>query len=581
MYFPRSVVFLGIAIVFGSGMIKPATARRPPPGLLQEGTRSIEATSRTRVSAKPVDQTDARLQEISPSTRTMEVSNSARTPADLYGPLYEAVQRIKVFADNKSFVDLVPRDAPDAIMAAFHTEIPHTREELVAFVAKHFRAQGTPGSAGRLTMREHIKSLWTVLAKPPIAAVPGSSSLQLPNAFVVAGGRFNEMYYWDSYFTMLGLKADGEQQLIDSMLGNFVSLVQRYGHVPNGTRTYYLTRSQPPFLSLMMDLSNAQSPVLDAERLAALKTEHAYWMAGTECLGKSTACQHVVRMPDGSFLNRYWDARDTPRDESYTLDVATAAEASPRPATEVYRDLRAGAESGWDFSSRWLKDGKRLSTIHTTAIVPVDLNSLLYNLERSIARRCAAAGDTACASDFEHRAVARQTAISKFLWNAQEIRFGDWDTATGKQTPSISAAGLYPLFVGLATADQAKETAKLTKSKLLAPGGLRTTTVGTGEQWDEPNGWAPLLWITVKGLDRYGHQALADQLARRWVRTVSGFYNCTGRMVEKYDIESGKAGGGGEYPVQDGFGWTNGVTRALLDRSGIDTSIVATCAAPK
>jgi hypothetical protein len=120
-------------------------------------------------------------------------------------------------------------------------------------------------------------------------------------------------------------------------------------------------------------------------------------------------------------------------------------------------------------------------------------------------------------------------------------------------------------------------TATLTKRSLLAPGGLRTTTVHTSQQWDEPNGWAPLLWIGVSGLDRTGHPALADDLARRWVRTVSTFYACTGRMVEKYDVDSGKAGGGGEYPVQDGFGWTNGVTRSLLDRPGMASAITDKC----
>jgi alpha,alpha-trehalase len=203
----------------------------------------------------------------------------------------------------------------------------------------------------------------------------------------------------------------------------------------------------------------------------------------------------------------------------------------------------------------------------------------MWNLETSIARRCAAAGDTACAADFEKQADARKAAISKYLWSAQDKRFVDWDRSTGKPTPSISVAMLYPLFVGLATPAQADATAKLTQATLLAPGGLRTTTVRTGQQWDEPNGWAPLLWVGVHGLDRYGKTSLADSLAQRWVRTVSTFYACTGRMVEKYDVDSGQAGGGGEYPVQDGFGWTNGVTRVLLDRPGIGGSVVATCPA--
>ncbi|GGE71958.1 alpha,alpha-trehalase TreF [Sphingomonas prati] len=509
------------------------------------------------------------------ATRVTKVARTATTPEDLYGPLYRAVELARVFPDSKTFADMIPRDPPSAILTAYRAENPQGRTALVAFVARHFRTASETAQR-KLVMRDHIKALWPVLAKPPMAVPTGSSLIPLPQAYVVAGGRYQEMYYWDSYFTMLGLKADGETALIESMLANFVSLVERYGHVPNGTRTYYLSRSQPPFLALMMDLSTVRDPATDARRLAALKAEHAYWMAGTTCIDATGACQHVVRMPDGSLLNRYWDARDTPRDESYAEDVATTA-AAGRP---VNRDLRAGAESGWDYSSRWLRDGRTLATIHTLDIVPVDLNSLLWTLETAIARRCTAAGDTACAADYASRAAARKVAIAKYLWSAAERRFVDWDRSTRRPTPSVSAAMLYPLFSGLATPDQATATANLVKTRLLGTGGLRTTTVRTGQQWDEPNGWAPLVWIAVGGLDRYGKTALADRVARRWIATVSGFYACTGRMVEKYDVESGKAGGGGEYPVQDGFGWTNGVTRALLDRPAVADAEATTCANP-
>jgi alpha,alpha-trehalase len=461
-------------------------------------------------------------------------------------------------------------------MAAYRSENPQGRDALAIFVARHFRKVGDTDQQ-KLSMREHIKALWPILAKPPMAVMPGSSAIQLPYATVVAGGRYQEMYYWDSYFTMLGLKADGEQPLIDSMLANFVSMIERYGHIPNGTRTYYLSRSQPPFLASMMDLSDTHNPALDRHRLNALRAEHAYWMAGASCLDAEGACQHVVKMPDGSLLNRYWDARDTPRDESYGEDVATSEAAARRPAGVVDRDLRAGAESGWDYGSRWLKDGKTLATIHTTDIVPIDLNSLLWNLEKAIARRCTAAGDAPCAADYAKQANTRQAAIAKYLWSIKEQRFVDWDRSTKQPTQAISAAILYPLFVGLATREQADATATLTETKLLAPGGLRTTTARTGQQWDEPNGWAPLLWIGVRGLDRYGKTQLAESLAQRWIKTVSTFYACTGRMVEKYDVDSGRAGSGGEYPVQDGFGWTNGVTRALLNRPGSEGAVVEDC----
>jgi alpha,alpha-trehalase len=506
----------------------------------------------------------ATARPLTPAQTPAEAARAAQTPEDIYGPLYRAVELARVFPDSKTFADMVPQGTPAAIMAAYRAERPQGREALTVFVNLHFRRVGGIEER-KLTMREHIRALWPILAKPPMAVVPGSSALQLPYAYVVAGGRYQEMYYWDSYFTMLGLKADGETPLIESMLANFAALIAQYGHVPNGTRSYYLSRSQPPFLALMMDLSDTHDPATDAARLAALKAEYAFWMAGAGCIDAGGACEHVVRMPDGSLLNRYWDARETPRDESYTEDVATSTAAGRRPG-QVNRDLRAGAESGWDYSSRWLADGKTLATIHTTDIVPVDLNSLLWNLETSIARRCTAAGDAACASDYSDRATKRAGAMNRYLWSATDKRFVDWDRAAGRASPAISAAMLYPLFVGLATREQADATATLTAAKLVAPGGLRTTTVSNGQQWDRPNGWAPLLWVGVRGLERYGKTALAEDLARRWVRTVSSYYDRTGRMIEKYDVETGAAGGGGEYPVQDGFGWTNGVTQALLDR---------------
>lgn len=499
---------------------------------------------------------------------TVAAAAAAPTPDDLFGPLYEAVELERVFPDSKTFADMIPRGTPAQIMAAYRAERPQGHDALLAFVTRHFTAPGEKSPAVQ-GLRAHIRALWPVLAHAPLAVPQGSSGLPLPEAYVVPGGRYREFYYWDTYFTMLGLRADGEQALVESMIDNFVSLIERYGHIPNGTRTYYLSRSQPPFFALMLDLSAERDPVIARRRLAALRAEYAYWMAGASCLGADGACRHVVRMPDGSLLNRYWDARQTPRDESYLEDRATAAAAAPRPANEVDRDLRAAAESGWDFSSRWLGDGRTLATIHTTDIVPIDLNSLMWNMEMAIARRSRAAGDTAGADAFERRARARAAAIGRYLWIPAEGRFADWDRAKRAPTPVISAAALAPLFVGLATPGQAKATAALVQAKLLAPGGLRTTLVRTGQQWDVPNGWAPLQWMAVDGLARYGDASLARTIADRWLATVGSFYNQTGRLIEKYDVENRSAGGGGEYVVQDGFGWTNGVTSALMDRYGL------------
>ncbi len=486
------------------------------------------------------------------------------SPADIYGPLFAAVQEARVFPDGKTFADAVPREKPDAIMAAYAREKPMDKAALTAFVRRHFSVRGE--QQARPPLRDRIRELWPVLGRAPFAPVAGSSALGLDHGYVVPGDRFQEIYYWDSYFTMLGLKADGQAPLIEAMLADFVDLVERYGHIPNGTRTYYLSRSQPPFLALMMDLSDNRDPVLAKRRLAALIREHDYWMAGANCLDTTGACQHVVRMPDGSLLNRYWDARDTPRDESWREDRETAAKAAPRPAAIVQRDLRAAAESGWDFSSRWLADPMRLETIRTTDIVPVDLNSLLWVSEARIAARAIAAGDTATANRFIEMAARRKVAIDRYLWVAAEKRYADWDRVTRRPTNSRTAASLFPLFVGHASPEQARAVAATIRATLIGEGGLRTTGIRTGQQWDSPNGWAPLQWIAVEGLGRYGERALAKDIARRWIATVARTYAETGKLLEKYDVEERRPGGGGEYPTQDGFGWTNGVTAAMLER---------------
>lgn len=523
----------------------------------------------------PVSPAAAQQAQADPAARALQVSANAKTPEDVFGPLYRAVELAHVFPDNKTFADMVPRQPPATILAAYHAENPTGREGLAAFVARHFVSQDA-APPEHLGLRDHIRALWSVLARAPLAVKSGSSAIQLPAAYVVPGGRFQEIYYWDTYFTMLGLKADGQQPLIESMLDDFTSLIERYGHIPNGTRSYYLSRSQPPFYALMLDLSTSRDVTLAKRRLAALRAEYGYWMAGSGCIDASGACQHVVRMPDGSLLNRYWDARNTPRDESYAADVATDRAAAPRSAAAVNRDLRAGAESGWDYGSRFLRDGKTLATIDTTDIVPADLNSLMWAMERAIARRCGAIGDTVCAQEFTARANRRAAAIFKYLWLPQEGRFADWDRIKRAATPTLSTATLYPLFVGLATPEQAAAVAQTTRAKLLAPGGVRTTLNRTGQQWDSPNGWAPLQWVAVAGLDRYGAHDLAKAIAQRWVATVDAVYRRTGKVIEKYDIEQPGVGGGGEYAVQDGFGWTNGVVSAMMAHYAIDSERAGT-----
>jgi len=515
-----------------------------------------------------------------PVRRVVSPAALPPSPADLFGELFRRVQTARLFPDSKTFVDAVPRRSPAEVMAAFRREAPSDRAALKRFVSREFVLPAAPPGVTlpALSLRAHIAAVWPLLTRPPLAPPPYSSALPLAHAYVVPGGRFREIYYWDSYFTMLGLVRDGHRAEARAMVENFADMVKRYGHMPNGSRSYYLSRSQPPFLYLMVGLLAADRPSAYARYLPALEAEHRFWMAGAGALRPGEATGHVVRLGDGALLNRYWDARDTPREESYAEDVALAA-GTGRPAREVYRDIRAAAESGWDFSSRWFADGQRFASIQTTALAPVDLNSLLFGLEQAIAAGCERRRNLACARNYAKQARRRGQAIRRHLWDPGSGAFQDVNWADGRRTGRISAATLMPLFVGLADRNQGDRVAATVAGRLLRRGGVATTNASTGQQWDEPNGWAPLQWIAVSGLDRYGHQALADTIAARWVRTVSGVYRCTGRLVEKYNVDTGSPGGGGEYPVQDGFGWTNGVTRALLDRPGV-TADPETAACP-
>ena len=225
---------------------------------------------------------------------------------------------------------------------------------------------------------------------------------------------------------MLGLHPSRHSELLHAMVDNCSYLVDTYGHIPNGNRTYYLSRSQPPLFCLMVRLLDEYGICSSGEYLPQLRKEYAFWMEGAEDLRPGEAHRRCLRMKDGAVLNRYWDDRDTPREESHREDVLTARGGNRR-VHDVYRDLRAGAESGWDFSSRWQDDPKDLSTIRTTSIVPVDLNCFLVELEREIARLSELAGEMDSAADFASRAQARCRAISSYCWNDSAGAYFDFD----------------------------------------------------------------------------------------------------------------------------------------------------------
>lgn len=434
-------------------------------------------------------------------------------PARDLGPLFAAVQLAGVFKDSKTFADARPRVAPAEIVRRFTDERSKIGFDLRAFVALDFDLPRAAGSEFHtdttLTMEEHIRALWPVLTRSADTADALSSLIALPSSYVVPGGRFREIYYWDSYFTMLGLVLSNRVDLMRSMLDNFAFLVTTVGHIPNGNRTYYLGRSQPPFFAAMVGLYARAADTLQALRyLGALDREHAYWMTGVDSVKPGQAYRRVVMLPRGDVLNRYWDDESGPRPEAYREDFEMAESLPESPRAGFYRNIRAGAESGWDFSSRWLRRANDLRTIETTDLVPVDLNAILYDAERTIAALHAfrgQPGDSAIAARLTRQAYRRRSALIAAAYEPADGYFYDvrWRTALRiTDRPSLAVAAL--LYVGLPTPAQASSIAARLERDFLKPGGFVTTTIRSGQQWDSPNGWAPLEWMAIEGLRRYG-----------------------------------------------------------------------------
>jgi alpha,alpha-trehalase len=489
-------------------------------------------------------------------------------PAQDLGKLFEQVQLQRIFPDSKTFPDCVPLSDPKQIVQAYEQQKQQPGFELKAFVLQHFRVPQQPDTSFTTnkthTVTEHIERLWPELTRQP--GESGGSLIVLPHAYVVPGGRFREIYYWDSFFTMLGLQASGKTELIQNMVDNFTYLIQTTGHIPNGNRTYYLSRSQPPFYALMLRvLAQQKGRGILLNYSSALKKEYAFWMDGAENLTvANSAHRRVVLMPDGSILNRYWDDNPQPRPESFLEDVELAKKSGRRPE-EIYREIRAAAESGWDFSTRWFADGKDISTIQTTSLIPVDLNALLYHMELTLQEMAVLAGNKTEASKYEKLAKARRDAVLKYNWNAEHDFFYDYNYKTNATTNIPSLAAVYPLYFNMAKRKQAKAVAQKIKADFISPGGVVTTLNQSGQQWDAPNGWAPLQWMTIQALRNYGFTDEAATIATNWVQLNTDVYQETGKLMEKYNVENlGLPAGGGEYPNQDGFGWTNGVLLKLI-----------------
>ncbi|WP_158602027.1 trehalase family glycosidase [Pararobbsia silviterrae] len=504
-------------------------------------------------------------------------------PSVLYGPLFAAVQNARLFSDERTFADMAPVGTPDRIVSGFERMKSQRGFNLGSFVFEHFlpprRARPPAPADPRIAIDDHIDALWTELARPAdLPSSPDASWIAVPRPYLAPSPRFDDVRYWESYFVMLGLDADGRRAQVDDQIDDIAALIDRFGYMPASNRTYDLSHSGPPFFSLMVDLvARHEGPAAYVRYRPALEREYAYWMDGASQLPSDTAWRRAIRLSDGTVLNRYWDDRAAPRDTSYRSDLLLASHAgSPfgKRAESLFRNLRAADESGWALSSRWVADGQHVATLRTTSLVPVDLNALLYHLEVTLARGYRETGDRAHAENLLLRAAQRKAAIERLMWDPKIDAFADLDWTSGKLTHILTAATVYPLFLRTATPSQAAAVAQTVRDALLAKGGVMTTTIRSPWSWDAPYGWAPIQWMAVTGFNQYHFADLARTIAKRWVQTSLDTYAQTGRLSERYDVVDPSRNAAlianelsaetGAPSVVHGVGWSAGVLRAML-----------------
>lgn len=386
------------------------------------------------------------------------------------------------------------------------------------------------------TVRECKENNGTLLALPFPYTVP------------CAGAMFQELYYWDTYFTNVGLLCRGELAVARHNIDNMLWLVDTYGFMPNGNRTYYLNRSQPPFLSAMVrELYAAASD--DAWLARAYRTlckEYTFWQTKRQLpCGLNAYTGYTVQEDDLDMIYAHFVSR------TGYCPTETPGEAIKR---DIFLATFSFFESGWDCNSRFLTDGH-----HTAA---VDLNALLYGMETDMAAfaRILDNGDEAV---WRGRATRRCERMNALLWDETTGAFRDLNTRTGEWASYLSAASLYPLFVGLATPAQATAALPLFE-RLLLPHGIACGVADSpwGCQWDYPNVWAPLQWIAYRAMKRYGFTAQAAAVASRFTTLVEHTFDKTGNLWEKYNGLTGEVAAD-EYDAPPMMGWTAGVYTAL------------------
>lgn len=533
----------------------------------------------------------------------LEFSGDAPLHLDYHLPeLFRSIATNRDYrVDGKSLADAEPTMALGQIIAAHTMESQNPDFDPLAFWGQHFKLPDYTTSnittSEQLPIDEYISSMWPQLTYH----VPISRGTLIGTRYptLKPGQRFVEACYWDLGFGVSGLLAEArtdsdaerrkKENLALGIANNMADMIYQYRYVPNGQRTYYLGRSQPPvFARMVKEMANHfgdRYPNLIEDHLPAVVREYNWWMEGESAVKSKNglvAHERVVRMSDGSVLNRHWDSNNTPnlgstpRWESFREDIETASRAPRKDPRIIFRHLRAGAETGKDFTARYMTDPERLETIHTTDFITPELNSLLYEYETLIADAYKTSGRSKLAEEFAERATQRKAAINKYLWNDARGCYYDYDFVKDEQSEIQSAGMAYPVSCGIASPDQAKRVAAvLRQPNMLKIGGFVSADIESNEHWDKPNGWSPDQLVINDALIVAGDYPTAALAIQRWLQRNNDVYNRFGVLMEKNNVVDAEAlpGGGGEYPVQWGFLWTNGVHRVFQARLREDSRL--------
>lgn len=534
--------------------------------------------------------------------QSYQVPESCKVFCD--GPLLDAVQRAHIFPDSKHFVDMPMVYDPDTTLAAFE-RLPNKSDvnAIREFVFQYFTDPGTelqpcqqpdwlpePKSFDKIhdpVYRQWayaIHAKWRTLCrrmKDDVRKNPDRYSLiHSAYPFVAPGGRFREFYYWDTYWIIKGLLASEMYNSTKSIILNLADMIRRFGFVPNGGRIYYLHRSQPPlFAGCVYEYFKATNDLeLVKSMLPLMEKERLFWQRERR-VDLNTFDGETVQ------FYQYRVNAHGPRPESYREDIDTAAFLNNENGKkQMYSDIAAACESGWDFSSRWFSHDEQnplartIRSVRTSRVVPVDLNAFICWNEAIMADLYDAVGNKTQSESHRADHESMRYNMKKLFWNAEHGSWFDLDMDTGAQREDYYVSNPTPLFAKCAhnSKDVPEKILDYLKRSGAAAfiGGLPTSFVRSGEQWDSPNGWAPTNHMVIEGLRQSKDprvQEAAFRLADKWIQTNYFVYvRSGGKMFEKYNVETFKsqAGGGGEYEVQEGFGWTNGVVLDLLLQYG-------------